>query len=79
MIDFLKQTIIDVLSNSNAIRFDATGKMKAKFDSQMQKKISVIVVEDGRSNNTFFIAKASFKSFIYFEAKGLSFVFWTPK
>ena len=45
LIDFLKQTIIDVLSNSKAIRLDAENKIKERIGSQMQKKISVIVNE----------------------------------
>ena len=79
MIDFLKQTIIDVLSNSKAIRLDAENKIKERIDSQMQKKISVIVIELGRSNNAFALDGAMHKSLIYFQAKGLEFVFMTPK
>ena len=45
LIDFLKQTIIDVLSNSKSFRLDAENKIKERIGSQMQKKISVIVNE----------------------------------
>ena len=53
LIDFLKQTIIDVLSNSKTIRENAEIKMKERIESRMQKQISVIVIENGRSNNSF--------------------------
>ena len=79
LIDFLKQSIIDTLSNSKAISFDAEIKMKDKIESRMQKKISVIVIEYGRSNNAFNIAGEMFKSAIIMQAKGFYFVFWTPK
>ena len=73
-IDFIKQTIVDCLANSQKMKADADKKMQEAVEAKVGKKVSIITFEEKRDLNTWIVYKYSS---ISFQVRGLIIFFFT--
>ena len=74
MEDFVKETIVQVLTIAHSLRDNADHMLQRAIEQQINKKVSIAMIESDRYSNSFVIYRASD---IKLKVKGIEICIWT--